>query len=95
MIIIGLIILIILAFVYIGLPLWAKLVVLAINSFFPDPIPVVDEVLMVVASINDIIKVYKGMRVAEWIRLHKALSLCICLGIIILIVIVISMLFNL
>lgn len=73
------IILIIFAIVYVALPLWAKLIVFVINSFFPDPIPVIDEVLMIVAVINDMIKIYKAMRIAEWIRSHKLLSFCICI----------------
>ena len=88
------IILIVLAFVFIGLPLWAKLIVLVINSFIPDPIPIVDEVLMIAATLNDIIKIYKAMRIAEWIRSHKLLSFCICIVIIVLLSSAISMLFG-
>ena len=88
------IILIFLAFVYVGLPLWAKLIVFIINSFLPDPIPVVDEVLMVAAIINDILKLYKVMAITEWIRSHKVLALCIGLGIIILFGVGISFLFS-
>lgn len=85
MIVIGLIILIILGFVYVALPLWAKFIVLIINSFFPDPIPVLDEVLMFAATINDIIKIHKSMVIVQWIRSHKVLSLCIGIGVVILI----------
>ena len=88
------VILIILAFVYIALPLWAKLIVLAINSCFPDPIPIIDELLMVVATINDIIKIYKVMKITEWIQSHKLLSLCICIIIVVLISFTISTLFG-
>lgn len=82
MIIIGIIILFLLACIYIALPLWVKLLVLLVNSFFPDPIPVLDEVLMAVAIIRDILKIYKAMQIMEWIRIHKVLSICIGIGII-------------
>lgn len=94
MIVIG-IILIFLAFVYVGLPLWAKLIFWVINSFLPDPIPVVDEVFMFAAIINDILKLYKVMAIAEWIRSHKLLALCIGIGSIILLWLGVSLLFNL
>lgn len=93
MVIIGIVILLFLAFVYIGLPLWAKLLVFLINSFIPDPIPVVDEVLMIVAIINNILRVFKAISIMEWIRMHKALSICIGLTIIALIIIAIVCLF--
>lgn len=93
--IVGIIILFILAGIYVALPLWAKLVVLVINSFFPDPIPVLDEVLMFSATIRDIIRIYKGMKIAEWIRMHKILSICIGIGIVIFISVSVSLLLGL
>jgi hypothetical protein len=80
------IILIIFAIVYAALPLWAKLIVFAINSFFPDPIPVIDEILMIVAVINDISKIYKATK-----RAHKLLSFFICIMLIVFLSSVISM----
>lgn len=94
MIVIGLIVLIFLAIAYVGLPLWAKLVVLAINSFFPDPIPVLDEVLMFAATINDIVRIHKAMIIPVWIRSHKVLSVCIGLGTVVLIAVAVSLLIN-
>jgi hypothetical protein len=85
------IILIIFAIVYAALPLWAKLIVFAINSFFPDPIPVIDEILMIVAVINDISKIYKATKIAESIRAHKLLSFFICIMLIVFLSSVISM----
>lgn len=81
MIVIGLIILIFLALVYVALPLWAKILVFIINAFFPDPIPVLDEVLMLVSMINDILKIYKIMMVIEWMQEHKVLLIKIGIGI--------------
>ena len=94
MIVIGIIILVILAFVYVALPLWAKFIVLIINSFIPDPIPVLDEVLMFAATINDMIKIQKAMLIPQWIRSHKVLSICIILGIVLLIAATASRLFS-
>lgn len=94
MIVIGIIILIILTFVYVALPLWAKFIVLIINSFIPDPIPVLDEVLMFAATINDMIKIQKAMLISQWIRSHKVLSICIILGIVLLIAVAVSRLFS-
>lgn len=81
MIIIGLIVLIFLALVYVVLPLWAKILVFIINAFFPDPIPVVDEVLMLASMMNDILKLYKIMMVTEWMQEHKVLLIRIGIGI--------------
>lgn len=89
------IIFIFLAFVYVGLPLWAKLIIFIIDAFLPDPIPVIDEILMVAAVINDVLKLYKVMAIAEWIRLHKVLALCIGIGTIFLLWMGISSLFGL
>ena len=88
MIVIGIIILIFLAFVYVGLPLWAKLIVYIINSFVPDPIPVVDEVLMLASILADILRIYKAMAIVEWMRAHKVLLLRIGIGIILFIVVI-------
>lgn len=89
MIIVGIVILFFGACIFIALPLWAKLIVLMVNSFFPDPIPVVDEVLMTVAIIKDIMKIYKAMKIVEWIRIHKIFSICIGIGIIVLVIAII------
>lgn len=87
MIIIGLIILVILAFAYVALPLWAKIIVFGINSFFPDPIPVLDEVLMFASILNDILKIYKAMVIVEWIREHKTLLMRIGIGIVLFLIV--------
>lgn len=89
MILIGIIIIFFLACIYIALPLWAKLLVLLVNSFFPDPIPVIDEVFMAVALIKDLLKIYKAMKIMEWIRMHKALSIGIGISIIALVIVAI------
>lgn len=94
MIIIGFIILVLLAFVYVALPLWAKIVVFIINSFIPDPIPVLDEVLMIVAIINNILRLNKALIIWEWMRKHKILSICLILVIIISSFILIAFILN-
>lgn len=90
MLIVGLAIFIFLAFVYVALPLWAKIIVLAINSLFPDPIPVLDEVLMFASIINDIVKIGKAMVIAEWIRNHKAITAAIAVGVLVVLIVVLQ-----
>lgn len=51
-----------------------------INYLFPDPIPVVDEVLMIASVINGIIRLNKMIKIGEWVRLHKVLSLLFVIG---------------
>ena len=46
-------------------PLIAKLFILGINSFFPDPVPYIDEVFMVISTImniNNILECYMERR---------------------------------
>ncbi|MBR2895393.1 MAG: hypothetical protein IKC03_07025 [Oscillospiraceae bacterium] len=74
-----LIVLVILAVVYTGLPLWVKLIVLAINSYVPDPIPVLDEILMIASTLGHICNMLKIIEIFEWIRSHKILTVCIVL----------------
>ncbi len=79
-------ILIVLALLFTRLPIWLKLIILTANSFFPDPIPVVDEVLMVASVIGDILRIAKAQ---EFIRRHRILSIvigCALLGLIIFII---------
>lgn len=90
MIIIGLIVLIFLALVYVVLPLWAKILVFIINAFFPDPIPVVDEVLMLASMMNDILKLYKIMMVTEWMQEHKVLLIRIGIGLFIVFIVILN-----
>lgn len=51
-----------------------------INYLFPAPIPVVDEVLMIASVINGIIRLNKMIKISEWVRLHKVLSLLFVIG---------------
>ena len=81
--IIGIIILIFLAMVYLALPLWVKLIVLIINSFTPDAIPILDEIFMITSAIEDLFRISKIMSIIEWICSHKVLVICIILSIIV------------
>lgn len=80
------VVIILLAIAYVGLPFWAKLLVFAFNSVFPDPIPIIDEVLMVVAIINDFRKLYIIMNITEWMHIHKKLIMCVLIVILITII---------
>lgn len=90
MIVLGLIVLVFLALVYVALPLWAKIIVFIINSFFPDPIPVVDEVLMLVSMINDILKIYKVIMIVEWLQKHKIVIISIGIGLLVILIFLIN-----
>ena len=83
---IGIGILVVLALIYVGLPLWAKFIFLGINSFFPDPIPIIDEVLMIAATISDILRIGRVVSIIDWICLHKKVLICICMGIVALVI---------
>ena len=84
--VIAIVILIIFAFVYVGLPLWAKLIILALNGIIPDPIPIIDEVLMIAAIINDITRNGKIVAVVAWFQEHKKISIAILVGFVLLVV---------
>lgn len=84
--VIAIVILINFAFVYVGLPLWAKLIILALNGIIPDPIPIIDEVLMIAAIINDITRIGKIVAIAAWFQKHKKISIAILVGFVLLVV---------
>jgi hypothetical protein len=73
----------------VALPIWGKIIVFIINSFFPDPIPLLDEIFMVAATIRDILRLHKMMQIVEWIRSHKVQFVLIVLGIVALVAIAI------
>ena len=87
MVIVVIVILIILACVYVELPLWAKLILLALNGVMPDPIPIIDEVLMIAAIIGDIIRVSKIVAIVAWFQAHKKISIAILAGVVLLVLV--------
>lgn len=76
-------ILIVLVVVYFGLPLPIQIIVLAINAFVPDPIPAVDEVLMVVGIINKMKRLSMIMDVIDWMKEHKTITIISVLAIVV------------
>lgn len=67
-------------------PFIFKLVFLAINTYFPDPLPFLDEIVMVLGTLNH---ATKAIEVFEYLREHKLIAfLCI-----IAVVIIIKLLF--
>lgn len=83
---IGLVIIVFLAFIYVELPIWIQFIVLWINFFMPDTIPVLDEVFMIVTIINKLRKLGQWMLIIEWIRRHKLLTIGIAIGVVLLVV---------
>ena len=62
---------------YIKAPLPLQVVLLIINIFVPDPIPILDELIMGISTckkINTFCKVYDRV---NWCRAHKALTILI------------------
>ena len=74
---------VVLALLYIALPLWAKLLVFAINAFVPDPFFVFDEVFMMASTIKHIMRIFATR---QWISEHKKTLLYAIIGIVVLII---------
>ena len=55
-------------------PILAQLVLLLLDGFVPDPIPLIDEMLMIAVLLNRLRKV---VMVTEFIKKHKILSVII------------------
>lgn len=68
--------------IYFACPLPLRLLILAINFFIPDPIPIVDEVIMTAGIIS---KIATLDSIAEFFEEHKILTTIIVVGIIVLI----------
>ncbi len=74
---ITIIVIILLAMVYVALPFWVKLVCFVLNVIFPDPIPIIDEVLMVAAMINNFLHLELVIDVIDWMIDNIKLVVCI------------------
>ena len=61
---------VILLCVYFACPLPVRLLILAVNFFIPDPIPIVDEVLMIAGIISKIIALDNILEFIDynWVR---------------------------
>ena len=65
---------VVLALLYVALPLWAKFTVFIINAFVPDIIPAFDEIFMMASTINHMMKIFATR---QWISEHKKnVALC-------------------
>lgn len=73
----------VLALLYIALPLWAKLLVLTISAFVPDPFFVFDEVFMMASTIKHTMRIFA---LNEWVCEHKRLTACIIIAVVFLII---------
>ena len=51
---IWIILIIVFVLVFMGLPIWAKCLVMIANMFIPDPIPFVDEIFMIASTLSSI-----------------------------------------
>lgn len=74
---------VVLALLYVALPLWAKFTVFIINAFVPDIIPAFDEIFMMASTINHMMKIFATR---QWISEHKKTLLYAIIGIVVLII---------
>ena len=73
--------------VYMAFPIKAKIVIMLLNFFLPDPIPWVDEFIMLVGIVA---KMDKAVRVWEFITRHKFLVAVSVILVILLVAAVVS-----
>ena len=71
-------------------PLPVQIILLIANAFIPDMIPVVDELLMVIAMVN---RMKKYVAIRNFIRVHKILTAVIFVAIIISVILWVQWLF--
>lgn len=69
--------------IYFALPLAVQLILFAINAVVPDPIPYLDEIIMVGGILS---KLKKLDDIEDFISEHKVLSCIIAVGMVILLV---------
>ena len=69
--------------IYFALPLAVQLILFAINAIVPDPIPYLDEIIMVGGILS---KLKKLDDIEDFISEHKVLSCIIAVGMVILLV---------
>ena len=69
--------------IYFALPLAVQLILFAINAIVPDPIPYLDEIIMVGGIFS---KLKKLDDIEDFISEHKVLSCIIAVGMVILLV---------
>lgn len=66
--------------IYWVIPFPIQIILFIINAFVPDMIPVVDELLMVIAMVN---RMKKYVAIKNFIRVHKILTTVIFAAIVI------------
>ena len=76
--------------IYWVIPLPIQIILFIINALIPDMIPVVDELLMVIAMVN---RMKKYVAIRNFIRVHKILTAVIFVAIIISVILWVQWLF--
>lgn len=66
--------------VYWIMPLPIQIILLIANAFVPDMIPVIDELLMIIAIVN---RIKKYVAIRNFIRVHKILTIFIFVAVVI------------
>ena len=59
------ILLVVVVIVYLAVPAWLKIILFLINIFTPDPIPYLDEILMILPIITKIKRKNKNIKELE------------------------------
>lgn len=70
--------------VYLCLPFPIQLIFLLLNSFFPDPIPYIDEIIMYAGIMK---KIINAVNVIDWIEEHPKIAIIIGSVLLILIIV--------
>jgi len=73
--------------IYAKIPIIGKIIMLIINSYFHDPIPYVDEIIMWAGLFQNITRTND---IIDWITLHKKLSVFLAIVLIIVLVIILT-----
>lgn len=58
----------VLILIYVAMPFWVQLIFTAINTWLPDPIPLIDEIIMYGALVGKIMNV---LNVFDWIYTYR------------------------
>ena len=72
--------------IFIACPLIGKLILLALNVIVPDPLPYIDEILMIGSTAGNVLgAVNKVNRLVDFVSEHKVISIIISIALIIII----------
>ena len=75
----------ILILIYVGMPFWVQLIFTAINTWLPDPIPLIDEIIMYGTLVGKVVSaldlIDKFFTYRDWCREHRFLGTVVTIGV--------------